>query len=115
MDKAILPGEPPVSITLRLSRRARRLSLRVSALDGRVTLTRPHGVSAQEALDFAREREPWLRRHLARCPGESRVGHGAVIPYRGRELRIIAGPGRAVRLADGALVVPGAPTAPGGG
>lgn len=107
MDQVILPGEPPVSITLRVSRRARRLSLRVSALDGRVTLTRPHGVSACEALDFAREREEWLRGHLARCPGECRVGHYTAIPYRGNMMRIVPGPGRVANLVDDTLVVPG--------
>ena len=34
----VLPGPPPLDITLRRSARARRFSLRVSALDGRVTL-----------------------------------------------------------------------------
>ena len=39
MGQAVLPGNPPVEITLRRSARARRVSLRVSALDGRVTLS----------------------------------------------------------------------------
>nr|WP_322867655.1 hypothetical protein [Aquicoccus sp. G2-2]MEA1114978.1 hypothetical protein [Aquicoccus sp. G2-2] len=43
MSQHILPGDPPVEVTLRQSARARRISLRVSALDGRVTLTCPKG------------------------------------------------------------------------
>ena len=109
MNQAILPGDPPVTITLRVSRRARRLSLRVSALDGRVTLTRPHGVGVQEALDFAREREAWLRDHMARRPAECRVGHHTDIPFRGQTLRIVPGQGRAPALAGTTLAVPGGP------
>jgi hypothetical protein len=41
MGQAILPGDPPIEITLRRSRQARRLTLRVSRLDGRVTLSLP--------------------------------------------------------------------------
>ena len=37
----ILPGDPPVPVSLRRSARARRLSLRISGTDGRVTLTLP--------------------------------------------------------------------------
>ena len=39
MGQHVLPGNPPVEINLKRSGRARRISLRVSALDGRVTLT----------------------------------------------------------------------------
>jgi hypothetical protein len=41
MTLKTLPGEPPVEITLRRTARARRFSLRVSQLDGRVTLSIP--------------------------------------------------------------------------
>ena len=61
MGEHILPGNPPVELTLRRSSRARRISLRVSRLDGRVTLTLPRGVRSAAALDFARSKEDWLR------------------------------------------------------
>ena len=44
MAEHLLPGDPPIAVALRRSARARRLSLRVSRLDGRVTLTLPKGV-----------------------------------------------------------------------
>ena len=50
----LLPGPPPVEITLRRSARARRFSLRVSRLDGRVTLTLPPRARDTEAMAFAR-------------------------------------------------------------
>ena len=41
MKDPVLPGNPPIPLTLRRSARARRISLRISQLDGRVTLTLP--------------------------------------------------------------------------
>ena len=47
------PGLPAIEITLRRSARARRFSLRVSRLDGRVTLSVPLRAREAEALAFA--------------------------------------------------------------
>jgi predicted metal-dependent hydrolase len=109
MTRHFLPGDPPVEVVLRRSARARRISLRVSSLDGRVTLTCPPGVSEREALGFARDKADWLRGHLARQPGEVTVGIGADLPFRGRPLRVVPGDGRGVRLSDGVILVPGDP------
>ena len=107
MGKHLLSGNPPVALTLRRSGRARRLSLRVSGLDGQVTLTVPHGVSEAEALGFARSRSDWLRRALADQPGRIRIGPGLALPVEGAMRRIVPGTGRQVRLAEGVIHVPG--------
>lgn len=107
MGQIVLPGNPPVQITLRSSRQARRLSLRVSALDGRVTLTRPRGASEREALSFALEKEEWLRGHLARRHEAIPVSQGTELPFRGRRLRIAQGTARVPRLQDDTLLLPG--------
>ena len=60
----VLPGPPALEITLRRSARARRFSLRVSALDGKVTLTLPPRAREAEAMAFARTQEDWLRAAL---------------------------------------------------
>ncbi|WP_238368154.1 M48 family metallopeptidase [Mesobacterium pallidum] len=109
MGEHILPGNPPVALILRRSSRARRISLRVSGLDGRVTLTLPRGVSEREGLAFAREKERWLRGHLASQPGDVQVVPGAVIPVEGEMLEIRQGAGRSLKRAEGALLVPGDP------
>lgn len=109
MGQHILPGNPPVELILRRSARARRISLRVSGLDGRVTLTLPKGVSEREALSFAREKESWLRGHLATQPEEVAVAPGALLPVEGDLLEIRSGPGRSVRREGSALLVPGDP------
>lgn len=108
MGTTRLPGDPPLEITLRRSARARRYSLRVSQLDGRVTLTLPHRAPVAEGLAFVREKEGWIRGHLARRPEDQGVTLGGSVPYRGRALPVLAGPGRAPRFEEGALVVPGA-------
>lgn len=108
MVEHFLPGNPPVALHLKRSARARRISLRVSGLDGRVTLTVPHGVPEREALAFAREKAGWLRSRMEERPEEVRVTHGVALPLEGREVRIIEGAGRAIRLEAGSLAVPGA-------
>lgn len=113
MGHHVLAGNPPVELCLRRSPRARRISLRVSGLDGRVTLTIPRGVTEAEALAFARSRADWLRDHLAGQPDTVAVGHGSEIPVEGQFLRIVPGTGRRVQREADQLCVPGpADTAP---
>ncbi|MBC7133765.1 MAG: M48 family metallopeptidase [Roseovarius sp.] len=107
MAQHILSGNPPVAITLRRSARARRISLRVSGIDGTVTLTVPRGVNAAEALAFARSREDWLRGHLARRPEAVPVAAGVLLPIEGALWRIAPGRGRQVVLEAGEARVPG--------
>lgn len=106
METARLPGDPPVEILLRRSARTRRYALRVSALDGRVTLTLPARGSAAAALDFAREREDWIRRALAEHGAPAPVRLGGALPFEGRMLTLTAAPLRAARAEGGALLVP---------
>ena len=70
----LLPGSPPLEITLRRSPVARRFSLRVSRLDGRVTLSLPLRARESEAMEFARTQEGWLRKTLAGMPVQATVG-----------------------------------------
>ena len=105
----VLPGNPPVAITLRRSAHARRFSLRVSRLDGRVTLSLPAWAPEAEAMAFARDREEWIRAALARMPEGRVVTVGATVPVEGRPLTVVAGGGRAPRIAGGVLMVPGDP------
>ena len=111
MVERVLQGQPDIALTLRRSARARRVTLRVSQLDGRVTLTLPKGVTETAALDFAQQKAPWIRKHLADRVPQSVVGLGCAIPVGGALHTIVSGTGRAVRLDAGALIVPGAQAA----
>ncbi len=106
MDRILLDGTPPVEVALRRSARARRLSLRVSALDGRVTLSVPAGLDLCHARAFAEEKAPWIRRHLARHVAQNRPAPGGSLPLRGVDTPIREGDVRTVTEADGALWVP---------
>ncbi len=105
----VLPGSPPVDVELRRSVRARRFSLRVSRLDGRVTLSLPLAAREAEAMAFLRAQEGWVRAALARMPGVAAVGPGTAVPFEGRLLILTTGSGRSVRVEDDSLIVPGDP------
>lgn len=101
------PGHTPIEITLRRSARARRFSLRVSRLDGRVTLSLPARAREADALAFARSQEGWLRRALAAVPVETPLRFGAEIPFEGRFLCLTRGQGCSLRVEGDSLLVPG--------
>ncbi len=106
MTRKILPGDPPVEITLLRSAQARRFSLRVSRLDGRVTLSMPRFAPEAEALGFARDKADWIRKAQAARPVAVAVGSGTVLPVAGQEVTVQRAAVLAVTLAEGRLLVP---------
>ncbi len=89
MGRHTLEGNPPIEVTLRHSARAKRLSLRVSRLDGRVTLTLPHRAPDREGIAFLRTKEAWLRGHLDQLkPVQSATGGQSVL-FKGHTLTIV--------------------------
>lgn len=109
MNQHVLPGNPPLQIHLRRSGRAKRMSLRVSQLDGKVTLTVPKFVGDEEALAFAREKEAWLRTHHETRPEAVAIGIGTALPLQGETCVIQPGQGRRITVSDGVISVPGNP------
>lgn len=107
MGERVLKGDPDITVLLRRSARARRMTLRISQLDGRVTLTLPAKVPEREALDFAHQKQNWIRKHLANWDGHAAVTIGIHLPVEGTVREVVAGTGRSVRLEAGALIVPG--------
>jgi predicted metal-dependent hydrolase len=94
---------------LRRSAQAKRISLRISQLDGRVTLTMPKRLAEREALDFARSKEAWIRKHLDARGEDVMIGEGAELPLGGRMYPILAGAGRRVQITPEGIFVPGPP------
>lgn len=105
-DQVILDGDPPIALLLRPSARAKRLSLRVSRLDGRVTLSLPRGASRRHALAFAEEKADWIRRQLAQRADVTRPMPGTALPFCGTERPIVTHPGRSVSFTGTAIAVP---------
>jgi len=109
MGRLILEGNPKVEVTLRRTAQARRLTLRVSRLDGRAVLTMPARVPEREGRAFLKEREGWLRAQLAALAPEERPLPGGTIPYRGGVLRLEPAEGARLRLSGESLLVPDDP------
>lgn len=102
-------GSPDIEIGIRRTRAARRLSLRISQLDGRVVMSIPKRTSLREARKFATEQASWIATQLARQPDQVRPAIGKTVLFQGQEVEIVAGKGRAVRFLDGQILVPPRP------
>ncbi len=109
MGQVVLSGNPPISIKLRRSAQARRISLRVSRLDGQVTLSLPSWTGEPEALAFARQKEAWIRRNLSEriAPYVPRLG--GTLVFEGRKVPIGSHQARSVQFENDQLLVPGGP------
>jgi predicted metal-dependent hydrolase len=111
----VLPGSPPVEVHLKRVATARRFSLRVSRLDGKVTLSMPLRAREGEAMAFLRGHEGWLRETLEAMPDSAvrSIGIGSLVPVEGREMLLAPGTGRAIRAEGDQLLVPGDPATAG--
>ena len=107
MSEPQLLGDPPIPLILRRSAQAKRISLRISQLDGRVTLTMPKRLAEREAMDFARSKEAWIRKHLDARGEDVAVGIGAEVPLGGKIYPVMAGTGRRVEITPEGIFVPG--------
>lgn len=101
-----IPGHDDLRLVLRRTRAARRFSLRVSRLDGRITLTMPERARVADAMDFAAGQAEWLRAAVGRAAPAQAVGIGTELPFAGGLLRVTAGAVRAPRIEGGLLIVP---------
>ncbi|WP_376874799.1 M48 family metallopeptidase [Albirhodobacter sp. R86504] len=106
MSQYFIPGAPDLSVTLKRSARAKRYSLRVSRLDGRVTLTIPTHASERDALGFAAEKADWLRKVLEHSVRAHRPEFGGQVPFEGRMLKITQGAVKTPRVEGDALLMP---------
>ncbi|MCX7889803.1 MAG: M48 family metallopeptidase [Rhodobacteraceae bacterium] len=107
MERRIGAGGGDLVLTLRRTRAARRFSLRVSRIDGRVTLTMPLRASEGEALRFAEDQIGWIRGRLASLPPATGVGPGALVPILGVPRLVVPAAGRGIVLEEDRIAVPG--------
>jgi len=99
-------------VRLRVSGRARRVSLRLDTTRGEVVATAPSPRRLHEAAAFALERTEWVAAQMARLPEAEALHPGAVIEVLGEPLRLEPGAGRAKwrpaeNGAPASLIVPG--------
>jgi predicted metal-dependent hydrolase len=87
------------AVTLRVNRRARRVSLRLDRTRREIVATAPSPRRLPEAAAFARERAAWIAERMAELPEASPVYPGMLLQVFGEPVRLEAGTGRAKWLA----------------
>lgn len=95
-------------VEVKRSIRAKRLRLKVSSLDGGVTLTIPPGASDAQARLFLNDHHGWLSQHVSRVPKQQTVALGQTLPFEGRLYHIEQGSARGIHIAEDRLIVGGA-------
>ena len=83
------------AVTLRVNRRARRVSLRLDRTRREIVATAPSSRRLPEAAAFARERAGWIAERIAELPDATPVHPGMVLEVFGEPVRLEAGTGRA--------------------
>ena len=106
MRVIILSGRSDIVIQVKRSARSKRLNLRVSSLDGRITLTAPPKVPERQLQAFIAEREVWLRQNLDKLPAPSAIALGKSLPILGVAHQIASGASHRVTHGDGVVHVP---------
>ncbi len=82
------------AVRLKVSGRARRVSLRLDAARREVVATAPSPRRLGEAAAFALERRAWIAARLAELPQTTPLVPGALIEVLGRPCRLERAPGR---------------------
>src|SRR5579862_1575220 len=77
-----------VPVALRLSPRARRLSLRVDAASRAVELVLPRRFAAETAIRFVAAHRGWIAARVAALPPPQSLAEGASVPVFGVPHRI---------------------------
>ena len=91
MQKIFLEDEPDLEIFLRRNSKARRLTLRISALDGKITVTGPNHIDFKELKNFAESKKSWLKSKQKSFKSPVLVSEGIKIPIGGRDTKISFG------------------------
>jgi predicted metal-dependent hydrolase len=82
-------------VTLKINRRARRVSLRLDRTRRQIVATAPSARRLGEAAAFARERAGWIVQRLAELPQARPIRPGQVLEVFGEPVRLEPGDGRA--------------------
>lgn len=106
MGSHIRLGNPSIEVSLKHSTRARRMSLRVSRLDGHISLTVPYRTPEREAMAFLRDREDWLRKNLADITPPKTPTFGTKFPFMGRTLTLQPAAIKRPMIEHDALIFP---------
>jgi len=107
MTGALKVGTSEIEVRLKRNKRAKRLTLRVSAIDGKPVLTLPYHATVTAAQKFLDTQQTWLQNQLAQAAPLVLVGPGAVIPFQGEKLVVTPHGKTGTKLAPGHILTPG--------
>lgn len=79
-----IEADTEVTVFLTEHAKAKRISLRVDPIGGRVILVKPRRASKKAATAFAQEKIDWIAEQLAELPKPVPFETGAVVPLHGR-------------------------------
>ena len=87
------------AVTLKVNRRARRVSLRLDRTRREIVATAPSPRRLHEAAAFARERAVWIAERIAELPDAAPIQPGIMLQVFGEPVLLEQGSGRARWLA----------------
>lgn len=102
-----LNTDPSIEVLLRRSARARRYTLRVSQLDGRVTLTLPARASLQDGIAFINDKAEWIKTQVAGQGAQTVIAVGHDVPFEGRAHHLcLSATHKSVQVGTGEIFLP---------
>lgn len=106
MADTLTIGTPPVCVELRRNSRAKRMTLRVSAIDGAARLSLPENASLKSAKKFLQAQEPWLQTQISKSPARISITEGLTLEIYGEAFRLFTHHKSRVTVAPNALFLP---------
>ena len=105
MRKIFLEDEPNLEIFLRKNSNSHRITLRISALDGKITITGPDYLDFAEFKKFAESKKSWLKSKRKSFEPPIFISEGIEIPVAGSHIKILFSEVREPKKVDGILFV----------
>ena len=105
MKKIFLEDEPDLEIFLRQNSNSRRITLRISALDGKITITGPNYLDFAEFKKFAESKKSWLKSKRKSFEPPIFISEGIEIPVAGTHTKILFSEVREPKKVGGILFV----------
>lgn len=79
----------PVPLVIRRNVRAKRIIMRLAPGTRAITVTAPPRVATAAILDFIERHKGWAETRVLAAASATLVGDGAILPFRGGQLRIV--------------------------
>ena len=105
MNKIFLEDEPDLEIFLRQNNNSRRITLRISALDGKITITGPNYLDFAEFKKFAESKKSWLKSKREFFEPPIFISEGMEIPISGTNTKILFSDVQEPKKVNGILFV----------